>query len=97
MVLLVAGHHRASGSAGHKKGARVSEAGPIIIVGILMVTLAYAIHLLTTGAEQRARLLIETQRQRTIIAEQERELNQWRREYGTLTNDAVWWQEEIGG
>lgn len=73
----------------------MNEAGFVIIVGILMVTLAYAIHLLTTGAEQRARLLIETQRQRAIIEAQERELNQWRREYGTLTNDAVWWEEEI--
>lgn len=96
MVLLVIGHHRASGSAGGKKGARVSDVGPIIIVGILMLSLAYAIWLLTTGAEQRARLIIETQRQRAIIEAQERELNQWRREYGTLTNDAVWWQEEIG-
>lgn len=75
----------------------MSEAGFVIVVGILMSSLAYAIHLLTTGAEQRARLIVETQRQRAIIEAQERELNQWRREYGTLTNDAVWWQEEMGG
>lgn len=45
----------------------------------------------------REHLRNETERQRFIIEAQERELNQWRREYGTLTNDALWWQEEMGG
>lgn len=73
----------------------MSEWGWVTVAVLLLSNLVNHLRMIKTGGTM-AKLISQIERQRVTIAEQERELNQWRREYGTLTNDAIWWQEEIG-
>lgn len=44
--------------------------------------------------DSRERLYDQIERQRATITKQERELRQWRHEYGELSGYSAWWQQE---